>query len=59
MPLNIILVYMLNGKLCGELTFNYSLKMLGEMKRSILNVNLKKQDLNMKLLVKFFNDFKL
>ena len=50
---------MLNGKLCGELTFNYSLKMLGEMKRSILNVNLKKQDLNMKLLVKFFNDFKL
>ena len=42
MPLNIILVHMLNGKLCAELTFNYSLKMLGEKKRSILNVNLKK-----------------
>ena len=32
----------LQQTLCVELTFNWFLKMLGEMKRSILNVNLKK-----------------
>ena len=37
-----LLVYILNTHFCAKLAFNSFLKMLREMKRSILNVNLKK-----------------
>ena len=54
--------------LCAELAFNYFLKMLGEIKSSILNENLVKYprqiqhfviDPKMELFVKIVNDFKL
>ena len=56
-----LLVYTLNRYLCAELTLNYFLKMLGEIKRFILNINLKKYprqiqhpttDLKLELVVK-------
>ena len=52
----------------ARLTFNKFSKMLGETKKSILNVNLKKYprqiqqpitDFKMELLIKIVNDFKL
>ena len=63
-----LLVYTLNRYLCVELTFNWFLKMSGEIKRSILNVNLTKYskqiqhsliDLKMKIFTEIVNDFKL
>ena len=41
-PIAILLVCVWNRHLWKELMFNYFLKMLGEIKRSILKVNLKK-----------------
>ena len=63
-----LLVHNLNRNLYARLTFNKFSKMLGETKKSILNVNLKKYprqiqqpiiDLKMELLIKIVNDFKL
>ena len=60
-----LLAYTLNRYLWAELMFNQLLKMLGEIKRFILNVNLKNIrhvqhfviDLKMELLVKIVIDF--
>ena len=63
-----LLVHTLNRHLCAELTFTYFYKMLGEINRSILNVNLKKYsrriqhlvvDLKSEFLIKIVKDFKL
>ena len=62
-----LLAYTLNRYLWAELMFNQLLKMLGEIKRFILNVNLKNIrhvqhfviDLKMELLVKIVIDFKV
>ena len=62
-----LLAYTLNRYLWAELMFNQLLKMLGEIKRFILNVNLKNIrhvqhfviELKMELLVKIVIDFKV